>query len=266
MRNTVVFVLLALLFAGPSRAAPLEAPNRRFQGADLFALQYATDPQIRPDGRDVAYVRVSFDIMTDRARQSIWLIDVETGEQTPLVAGAGSHTSPRWSPDGGRLAYVSTAEGGRPQLYRALDAERRRPRSSPSWSSAPADSRGRPTGAWIAFTMFTPDEAAKLGEAPAKPEGAEWAPPLEVITDLTYRSDARGLSQAGLPPRVRRRGRRRRAAATHLRRLQRDRSAVLDARRQSRARRPATGWMTGAASPSTLRSTRSRWPAAPSGP
>ena len=104
MRNTVVVVLLALLFAGSASAAPLEAPNRSFQGADLFGLQYASEPQIRPDGRVVAYVRVSFDIMTDRARQSIWLIDIETGEQTPLVASAGSHTSPRWSADGGRLA------------------------------------------------------------------------------------------------------------------------------------------------------------------
>ena len=117
MRNTVVVLLLALLIGGATRAAPLEAPRRIFQGADLFGLQYATEPQIRPDGRVVAYVRGSFDIMTDRARQSIWLIDVETGEQTPLVAGAGSHTSPRWSADGGRLAYVSTAEGGHPQLF-----------------------------------------------------------------------------------------------------------------------------------------------------
>ena len=45
--------------------------------------------------------------------------------------------------------------------------------------------------------MLAPDEAAKLGEAPAKPEGADWAPPLEVITDLTYRSDAEGYLKPG---------------------------------------------------------------------
>ena len=109
MRNTVVVLLLALLIGGASRAAPLDAPSRIFQGADLFGLQYATDPQIRPDGRVVAYVRGSFDIMTDRARQSIWLIDVETGEQTPLVAGAGSHTSPRWSHPGVRIKFATMA-------------------------------------------------------------------------------------------------------------------------------------------------------------
>ena len=124
MRNTVVVLLLALLIGGATRAAPLDAPNRIFQGADLFGLQYATDPQIRPDGRVVAYVRGSFDIMTDRARQSIWLIDVETGEQTPLVAGAGSHTSPRWSA-GRRPPRLRIDRRGRPPAaLRALDAER----------------------------------------------------------------------------------------------------------------------------------------------
>ena len=196
MRNTVVVVLLALLIAGSASAAPLEAPNRSFRGADLFGLQYASEPQIRPDGRVVAYVRGSFDIMTDRARQSIWLIDIETGEQTPLVAGAGSHTSPRWSADGGRLAYVSTAEGGRPQLFVRWMQSGQTAKLA-ELLSAPADLAWSPDGRWIAFTMFTPDEAAKLGEAPEKPNGADWAPPLEVITDLTYRSDAEGYLKPG---------------------------------------------------------------------
>ena len=90
-------------------AAPPDAPNRLLQGIDLFGLQYAADPQVRPDGQVVAYVRTSFAIMTDRARQSICLVDTGTGEQTPLIAGGGSHTSPLWSADGGRLAYSSTA-------------------------------------------------------------------------------------------------------------------------------------------------------------
>jgi dipeptidyl aminopeptidase/acylaminoacyl peptidase len=52
-------------------------------------------------------------------------------------------------------------------------------------------------GRSIAFTMFAPDESAKLGEAPPKPEGAQWAPPLTVITDITYRTDNGGYLKAG---------------------------------------------------------------------
>ena len=36
-----------------------------------------------------------------------------------------------------------------------------------------------------------------MGDAPAKPEGAQWAAPLEVITDVTYRSDAAGYLKPG---------------------------------------------------------------------
>ena len=177
-------------------AAPPEAPDKIFQGRDLFGLQYATDPQIRPDGRAVAYERHGFDIMTDRGHSSIWLIDVESGTQTPLIAGPGSHGSPRWSPKGDRLAYVSSAEDGRPQLFvrwmqngqTAKLAELLDAPDSLTWS---------PDGKWIAFTMFAPDSRPPLGEAPPKPENAQWAPPLEVITDITYRADGAGYLKPG---------------------------------------------------------------------
>src|ERR1700722_14852267 len=72
-------------------AAPAESPSHRFEGRDLFALQWVADPRIRPDGAVIAYVRVANDVMSDRARRSIWLVDVATGAQTPLVTGQGSH-------------------------------------------------------------------------------------------------------------------------------------------------------------------------------
>jgi len=98
-------------------AGPAPGPSRVFDAHDLFGLEVAADPQISPDGRRIAYVRRSGDIMTDRMRSAIWLIDTATGEQAPLVAGPGSHMSPRWSPDGTRVAYISTAEGAAAQLY-----------------------------------------------------------------------------------------------------------------------------------------------------
>lgn len=108
----ISFAFIALAAAGVVAAAPAESPSHVFEGKDLFSLQCVTDPQIRPDGHVAAYVRMSYDIMTDRPRRSIWLVDVDTGAQTPLATGSGSSYSPRWSPDGKRLAYVAS-EGGR---------------------------------------------------------------------------------------------------------------------------------------------------------
>jgi Tol biopolymer transport system component len=45
--------------------------------------------------------------------------------------------------------------------------------------------------------MFVPDQKPTLGTAPPKPEGATWAPPLEIITDVIYRNDGGGYLQPG---------------------------------------------------------------------
>jgi dipeptidyl aminopeptidase/acylaminoacyl peptidase len=66
-------------------AAPAEGPNPIFGGSDLFNLAAASDAQVSPDGRQVAYVRRSNDIMSDKAVSSIWLVDVATGAQRPSL-------------------------------------------------------------------------------------------------------------------------------------------------------------------------------------
>lgn len=192
----VTFLMGCCAPLAPALAAPADAATPTFQGRDLFGLQYATDPQIRPDGGAVAYARHSFDIMTDRGRSSIWLIDAESGAQVPLVAANGSHSSPRWSPKGDRLAYVSSAEDGRPQLFVRWMQTGQTARLA-ELLDAPDSLAWSPDGKWIAFTMFTPDSKPPLGEAPPKPENAQWAPPLEVITDIVYRTDEGGYLKPG---------------------------------------------------------------------
>ena len=192
----LALLLSATSFAGPAIAAPADTPNPLFTGRDLFDLSAASDAQISPDGRVVAYVRKSADIMTDKARSSIWLINVATGEQRPLVAGTGDHFSPRWSPDGRRLAYVSTGEGGAPQLFvRWMDTGQ-----SVRVTGLPDSPQGiawSPDGTRIAYLMNVPDEGPKLGAAPDKPEGAQWAKPIEIIDKVTYRTDEGGYVKPG---------------------------------------------------------------------
>ena len=191
----LALLLVATSICAPAAAAPAAGPNPAFTGADLFDLSVATDPQISPDGRSIAYVRQSADIMTDRARSTIWLVDVATGKQQPLVASTGSHFSPRWSPDGTRLAYFSTAEGSSQLYVRWMGSgEAARVTGLPN---SPNSLEWSPDGRLIAYDMIVPDEAPKLGTTPAKPEGAQWAAPLEIIDKVNYRADGLGYIKPG---------------------------------------------------------------------
>ncbi|EQB32434.1 S9 family peptidase [Sphingobium ummariense] len=177
----------------PMSVSAQTAPASRFEGRDIFALQVAADPQISPDGKTVAYVRRQGDIMTDRQKGAIWLVDTATGAQRPLVPDA---SQPRWSPDGKRLAYIAQDPKGNAQLFvRWMDSDAVvRITTLPD---SPQSVTWSPDGRSIAYIMRVPGEPMKLGKAPDKPEGAEWAKPLEVIDRVDYRNDGGGYVQPG---------------------------------------------------------------------
>lgn len=196
MRRLLLGWVLLAAAAHSVAATPATEPSHVFTAKDIFGLQWVEDPRVRPDGHAVAYVRMSYDIMTDHARSTIWLADLDTGAQTPLASGPGSYFSPRWSPDGKRLAYVSTSEGGGPQLFVRWMQTGVSARIT-DLTEAPNDLAWSPDGRYIAFTMLVLEEKPKLGETPPKPEGAHWAEPLTVITDVTYRADGAGYLKPG---------------------------------------------------------------------
>ncbi|MFS0738797.1 S9 family peptidase [Sphingomonas sp. 1P06PA] len=196
MIRAALLLLLASAASMPALAAPATAPTRTLQGVDLFGLEVASDPQISPDGSRIAYVRRSNDIMTDKARSTIWMIDTATGQQAPLVAGPGSHSSPRWSRDGRRLAYVSAIDKAGPQLMVRWIATGESAQVA-TLPTAPNALAWSPDGSRIAYVATVPDEGMKLGKAPAKPEGANWAEGLEIIDAVTYRQDGGGYVKPG---------------------------------------------------------------------
>src|ERR1700745_2990438 len=113
----VSLVVLCLVLTFPVFPQVADGPSRTFSARDLFGLRVASDPQVRPDGGAIAYVRETYDISTDNSVPSIWLIDPSTGVQSPLVVDENANLAPRWSPDGQRLAYVARTAGRPPQLY-----------------------------------------------------------------------------------------------------------------------------------------------------
>ena len=148
-----LLVMLGILFvAGPQIvAAEAESDSGLFNLLDVFQLEWASDPQISPDGEQVVYVRNFMDIMQDRRRSNLWIVNADGSEHRPLTSGTGNDTSPRWSADGKRLLYVAADDSA--QLYIRWMADQ-------MWTFVPAQAIvGRCLGT---FKDFPPTQSSSL--------------------------------------------------------------------------------------------------------
>ncbi|MDE0879573.1 MAG: S9 family peptidase [Sphingomonas bacterium] len=179
----------------PDNATPETlAPSRIFGARDVFSLAQASDVQISPDGKRIAYTRLSGDIMIDGDRREIWLVDVASGSQVPL--GVPGSARPRWSPDGTRLAFAATGDGNRAQIFvRWLSSGTGA--AVTALPEGPSDIAWSPDGKQLAFTMFVPGNGTSLGTPIAKPDGAKWAEPIKIIGEVHYRADGGGYLRPG---------------------------------------------------------------------
>lgn len=85
---------------------------------DYLSFEFVSDPQISPDGQWVAYTVATIDQKANKRVSRIWIASVDgTHPTVPFTGDTTSSTSPRWSPDGRFLAFLSARDGGRAQIW-----------------------------------------------------------------------------------------------------------------------------------------------------
>jgi dipeptidyl aminopeptidase/acylaminoacyl peptidase len=153
------FSLLATLLLVSSLQAWAQA-RRAMTPEDIVALRRASDAQISPDSRRVAFVVTTWDRDADRFNADLWLVD-EARQVVRLTSNPKRDDHPRWSANAQRIAFLSErgAEGGA-QIW-SLSPLGGEPEPLVTHKASILDFEWSPDGRWIAFLAEEPQDKPK---------------------------------------------------------------------------------------------------------
>ncbi len=172
------------LFAANGEAKRGIAPE------DYFSFQVAGDPHISPDGKLVAFTITAIDRKLNRKISQIWIAPTDASHKPWALTDAESATSPRWSPDGHSLAFLSarhdprTGALQRTQIY-LLSMSGGEARRITDLKNGVTAFQWSPDGKHIACT-------AKIGPSDSLPAGKERSD-VRDYTNPEYKVDGKGF-------------------------------------------------------------------------
>src|ERR1700730_1854194 len=103
--------ILVLLLAVANLVAAQQPAKHPLKLHDLARVREVRDPQVAPDGQWVAYVVSTIDVKEDKSAAHIWMVSYDGKNDRQITWSQDSENSPRWSPDGKYLTFLSSRPG-----------------------------------------------------------------------------------------------------------------------------------------------------------
>jgi dipeptidyl aminopeptidase/acylaminoacyl peptidase len=142
MKRFVVLLTLLLLVL----CSLVAAQTRTYTIEDLLKARRVGDPQVSPDGKQLAFTIGDVNFDANRVVTHIYVTSIDGGNMKQLTSGDRSSSAPRWSPDGKKIAYTT---GG--QIW-VMEADGDHKEQVTKISSGAAGPVWSPDGKWMAFT------------------------------------------------------------------------------------------------------------------
>ena len=105
-RATLLLLLLLMVIAAYAQQ------DKALSATDLLSWKNIESVELSPDGKQVIFTTRERDWKANKYAKSIWVMDTSATATPVPLTGDDKDDNPRWAPDGSRIAFVSTREGG----------------------------------------------------------------------------------------------------------------------------------------------------------
>ncbi len=164
-------------------AAFAQGSKRALRVGDMYRLKTVSDPQISPDGKWVAYVVSATDSAKDKSDSDIWMTSWDGTQTIQVTSSPDGESSPKWSPDGRYLSFLSSRQGGKGSQLWLLDRTGGEARRVSELKTGIRDYEWSPDGKRLALAM---------SDVPPDVDSTNKRPKPIVLDRYHFKSDAGG--------------------------------------------------------------------------
>ena len=170
---------------------PIAAVQRRSLTADdVYSVRDVRDPQRSPDGKWVAYTVTTAHKDTDKNNTDVWMVSWDGAQQIQLTNTSDGESSPRWSPDGKYLSFVSSRQGSKGGQVWLLNRGGGEAFKLTEIKGGVSDHVWSPDGKRLALVVEDPDPTDK--DVDEKPDDKKTAKPI-VVDRYRFKRDITGF-------------------------------------------------------------------------